>query len=511
MTTDRVQRTVFGPAVLWVVAIGIALSIAQQYAIPDEVFVSGDGGIKTLIAKQFARGEWHTDLRLPAEPWVRELWQDGLYPFGPPFAYDRDGHWFIQYPLPFMVVTAPFYDLFGFRGLTLIPLLGLWLLWFSMAGLLRRFEVSQAGSAIAMGGLIFCSFVTPYGALYWEHTLALGLSFFGFSLLMGRDAEPVAPATLFAGGFLLGLSVWFRPEGAAFAAGVFLGLLGLQPNPRTWLGAWLGFALICLIFAASNYWFFDSPFGVHAIQEVDPATAHVAHAPFYSNAWYFIGKLFRYCPVFAVVIAISVAGFRYPTLRPGRLAAMLWLIVFVSTLGTALVVPNDGGTQLGARYFLHTLPPLFILLGISWDRSASLRFLPRRVLQAAVAAGLILGVYLNAIQGTQAIFRDYQYRALPALQAIREDPHEVVVVEHQWMAQDLEAAFDQKVFFRIRNQTELMQLGRAMLEHDRPQFTLVRYNEMKDIVIEETGLRLHMRERGRFGSYVLVDCEVDRG
>jgi hypothetical protein len=32
-------------------ALGLALSAVQQFAIRDEVFVSGDGGIKTLVAK----------------------------------------------------------------------------------------------------------------------------------------------------------------------------------------------------------------------------------------------------------------------------------------------------------------------------------------------------------------------------------------------------------------------------------------------------------------------------
>ena len=68
-------------------------------------------------------------------------------------------------------------------------MLGLWLLWLSTAALLRRLGASESASAISIAGLVFCSFVTPYGAMYWEHTLALGLSFAGFAVLVGESSS----------------------------------------------------------------------------------------------------------------------------------------------------------------------------------------------------------------------------------------------------------------------------------------------------------------------------------
>jgi hypothetical protein len=79
------------------------------------------------------------------------------------------------------------------------------------------------------------------------------------------------------------------------------------------------------------------------------------------------------------------------------------------------------------------------------------------------------------------------------------------------MAQDLESAFDDKIFFRVRSRAELERLARALLERNQPRFTLVRYSEMGESVIEAEGLRLTLRPRGRFGSYVLVDCLADPG
>jgi hypothetical protein len=509
MSLPRGGTRGFPPAVVSVLALGLALSIAQQFAIRDEVFVSGDSGIKALVAKQFARGDWHADLRLPAEPWVQELWRDGLYPFGPPFAYEREGRWFIQYPLPFMVLTAPFFEWFGFRGLTMVPLLGLWLLWLSMASILRSLGASASASAISIGGLAFCSFVTPYGAMYWEHTLALGLSFFGFSVLVSENAAAGRSLHHFAGGALLGCAVWFRPESACFAVGIFVALVLLRRKLRLCLSACLGVGLPCLIFAGLNLWLYGTALGAHAIQQVDPSTLYVAHSSAYEITAYFVNQLFKLCPVVSVLIVCAVVGIDSPALRIDRTQAMLWGIVIIFCLGTALAVPNSGGKQLGARYFLHALPAIFLLLGLVWDRAADLAPRGRRGLRAAIAIGLLAGLYLNAARGTQALFLDYRDRTLPALLALREDSTRVVAVEHQQMAQELESAFDDKIFFRVRNRTEFGNLARAMLERDEPRFTLVQYGESEEDIIDVAGLRVQMHPRGRFGLYGLVDCVVE--
>ena len=87
----------------------------------------------------------------------------------------------------------------------------------------------------------------------------------------------------------------------------------------------------------------------------------------------------------------------------------------------------------------------------------------------------------------------------------------MVAVEHQWMAQELESAFDDKAFFRVRNRAELEQLARAMHERGHPRFTLVRWDETQESVVNAGSVRIRMRSRGRFGSYVLIECEVDQG
>jgi hypothetical protein len=81
------------------------------------VFFSGDAELKALLAKQFSSGQFRFDLNLPVEQWVRNLWQNGLYPFQERFVYNRFGQYYITFPFTFPLVTAPFQALFGYRGL----------------------------------------------------------------------------------------------------------------------------------------------------------------------------------------------------------------------------------------------------------------------------------------------------------------------------------------------------------------------------------------------------------
>jgi hypothetical protein len=124
----------------WLIMLaGAILSLTLVARIPDQVFFSGDGGLKLLLARQFAAGRWACDLQLPAEPWLRQLWEKGAYPFAPPFVYPLRGGHYLAFPVTFPFVTAPFYACFGYYGLYVLPLAGLWLTWLQFHLLCKRF------------------------------------------------------------------------------------------------------------------------------------------------------------------------------------------------------------------------------------------------------------------------------------------------------------------------------------------------------------------------------------
>ena len=191
---------------------GILFSLYLQLQIPTEVFFSGDAGPKLLLTKQFASGNFHVDLDLPVEPWVRNLWASGLYPFDPPFAYSIDNRYYIQYPFPFPLITAPFYRLFGWRGLYIIPLISTWIIWGRFYVVCQQLRLGITTISFGLATLIFASPFTLYGAMFWEHTIAVALAFYGLSIILISTTQELSKTKAILSGILVGLSVWFRAE-----------------------------------------------------------------------------------------------------------------------------------------------------------------------------------------------------------------------------------------------------------------------------------------------------------
>ncbi|MGK7934699.1 MAG: dolichol-phosphate mannosyltransferase [Xenococcaceae cyanobacterium] len=198
---------------LIVILVGILFSVYLQGQVPDGVYFSGDAGLKALLSQQLARGNFRFDLIPPTESWIGNLWQDGLYPYEEPYVYYVTGKYYITFPYTFSLVTAPFYTLLGYRGLYVIPLVSLWIIWFNLYVLCKSFELNKYITSVALIFLIFTSYLTFYSATYWEHTLSTALGFSGMTLLLvNRNKLRISIKITITSGFLLGFAVWFRPE-----------------------------------------------------------------------------------------------------------------------------------------------------------------------------------------------------------------------------------------------------------------------------------------------------------
>ncbi|MDJ0690713.1 MAG: dolichol-phosphate mannosyltransferase [Xenococcaceae cyanobacterium MO_188.B32] len=196
-----------------IILVGILFSVYLQGQVPEGVYFSGDAGLKALLSQQLARGDFRFDLIPPAETWIRNLWQDGFYPYEEPYVYNVAGKYYITFPYIFSLVTAPFYALFGYRGLYLIPLLSLWIIWFNLYLVCYSFKFKKYITSVALICLIFTSYLTFYSATYWEHTLSLALCCSGITLLLfNRKKRDLSIYKAVLSGFLLGFAVWFRPE-----------------------------------------------------------------------------------------------------------------------------------------------------------------------------------------------------------------------------------------------------------------------------------------------------------
>ena len=198
---------------LIVILVGILFSVYLQGQVPEGVYFSGDAGLKALLSQQLAGGDFHFDLIPPTESWIQNLWQDGLYPYEEPYVYYVTGKYYITFPYTFSLVTAPFYALLGYRGLYLIPLLSLWIIWLNFYIVCQSFELNKYITSVALIFLIFTSYLTFYSATYWEHTLSTALCWGGITLLLvNRNKPRISLEKTIVSGFLLGFAVWFRPE-----------------------------------------------------------------------------------------------------------------------------------------------------------------------------------------------------------------------------------------------------------------------------------------------------------
>ncbi|MDJ0601816.1 MAG: dolichol-phosphate mannosyltransferase [Crocosphaera sp.] len=201
----------------FIIGAGVVFSLYLLGQVPEGVYFSGDGGLKALLAQQLSEGSLRIDLITPDFEWVRQLWKDGLYPYEEPFVYYLNDRYYITFPYPFSLITAPFYTFLGERGLYVVPLVSTWLIWISFNVYCRYLKLSQFHQCFSVFMLIFASNLTLYSGMYWEHTLAVIFCLTGMIiLLIPRESVTVKEAIL--GGFFVGLSAWIRSEFLAMIA-----------------------------------------------------------------------------------------------------------------------------------------------------------------------------------------------------------------------------------------------------------------------------------------------------
>ena len=211
-----------------VLVAAVAFSIFLQTLVPGEVFVSGDSAVKAIMMRQLAGGALHADLRLAPASWARPLWEAGLYPLTPHHVETINGKRYIQWPLAFPIITAPFYGVGGYRGALLVPLVSTWAVWLAFFVSSNRMGLRPGAIATGLGGLAFATHLTYYSAAYWEHTIAVALVFGGACVLLGPGSLDTRRAAL--GAMTASSSVWFREE-LAFLVGL-IGIAVLRRWPR---------------------------------------------------------------------------------------------------------------------------------------------------------------------------------------------------------------------------------------------------------------------------------------
>ena len=515
MDMDVIRRNVFGKTIPeqwapWLVfLLGVVFSFGLQLTIPVEIFFSGDGGIKALLVKQFSGGELRPDLRLEVEAWVHDLWRGGLYPFAPPFVYELAGRQYVQYPLPFLWLSSPFYAALGYRGLYIIPLGSVWLVWLCFLVACRKLGVRGWATSVATAGLIFASHLSLYSAMFWEHTLAVALAFGGVALLLPAKYKMLAIRRGLIGGLLLGMSVCIRSE----CGGIFVGMALVLLLARTAVATWLSFisagSVAVLGLLIINKMIYGLFLGVHSLQQVESTEAHVAHQPAMQIASGLFYDLAVYCPMLIWAVAAAMLPCCWRILRPIQTQVYLWFILVIFTVFALLILPNEGGMQIGPRYFLPIVPLISLVVAIQLER---LRVhagpMLRRSSSVLLALILIAGSCTSAIGGSISLFKNYHYRVLPALKEIQSLDTPIIAVSTQWMAQELAAALDDKIFVRVRRGADIQMLAETMLEQNYHRFLWVHWkdSDMREQYV--AGLHIRVAPHGQYGQYHLFAVTV---
>ncbi|MGB8952584.1 MAG: hypothetical protein WCC06_07945 [Candidatus Aminicenantales bacterium] len=494
------------------IACGLAYSLFLLNHVQDEVFYSGDGGLKALLVKQFARGEIRASLEIPAPEWVENLWRAGFYPFQPPFVFQLPAGSFLAFPIFFPLLSVPFFKLLGYKGLYILPTLFLWALWFRFLFLARKLGFQEKTRSLSLAVLAFGTPLTIYGAIFWEHTLGVFLAFCGLEFLIDKGRKASSPISFFWG-ILTGLAVWIRSEAVCLVA-VYC-LIGLYFFFKSFRSSWLYFFLGSItsgaLLMAVNMALYGHPFGVHSFQVIgdNPGKRLFLSSEIFLSS---IRGLLQYSPVLIFVILALAANYFWRK-KKTSLSLPVSSLLFIGTtflLLAPFTLPNIGGRQWGPRYFLVLLP-IFILLAAYFLELifASEKKFQKFTLLAVFFITSFFGIYKNSILGTEQLVDNYRHRIKPALDFVRQNKNDCVIVNHQYIAQELEAAFDSKHFFCLSTGSQLPFLVSKIQERGYSHCLFISYRRLKIGLLpgEFPLVDIQSHFLARYGDYDLYEWE----
>jgi hypothetical protein len=399
---------------LVIIVVGIVFSLFLQGQVADGVYFSGDGGLKALLAQQLGEGKLRFDLIPPQDAWIKNLWRDGLYPYQEPFVYDVDNKYYITFPYTFPLVTAPFYALFGYRGLYLIPLVSTWIIWLNFDWICRRFKLNNFITALGLFALIFSSFLTIYSAMYWEHTLAVALCFAGMSIFLIKSyPQGISVKNALISGCLIGLAVWFRPEFIC-VVGLLTGLVilatitvlfkqinYLSRNKIFFLGSMF---LTVGTFFVTNKLIYNHALGIHGIQVVEKVALQEKLLGAWQNFQGISLALFDYLPLIYVPL-LYLAIYLLQKCRTNsylRIIVISIIVFLLITITGSLLITGQIGTIKNVTKSL--LPQLSLgLISIYFLKDIKIKFNLYLVIAYLFCLGLIIGVAILVPIGTAGL------------------------------------------------------------------------------------------------------------
>lgn len=438
------------------IAAGAAFLAGLAFLLHAPVHIAGDGALK-----QYQLESWIENGRITSEiawrspePWTRSLWREFHYPFEAPFVYEGR----VVFPPFFLLLSLPFFHLFGYAGLFVLPALSLAGLWGIVLWLLRRMNVSGPAAGLALAVLVL-SPLTYFGMMFWEHTPGL-LALFAALAILARSDERQVPDVV--AGFLLALAVMLRPELVVAAAVLFVFFLWKVPRR---FGAIPGVAAGLLVWSTVNALVTGAPMGIHARQPLylsggDAAAKLLAY---YSG----LGTTMTAGASAAVAGLVLAAVFlkRETDETSRRLTLGLLLAVAGTLLTLPLMIPYTGEYMGFRRFELLLIPAGALLAG----RVAS-----------RYRWALIVLAALCVLQGPR-FFRQLEIfrwangaRLAPVIEAVEAESPSAVIGDSQFTAIELASQMDEVPLLWAPPPSELTRLlGEVVRRSDLDRAAIV--------------------------------------
>jgi len=459
MNKQQHEQLYFLPFIMFVIAVCFLASLL--FTIKEDVFFSGDAGLKFLMVKQIAKGGSFAALHLESPFWVNKIWSQGFYPFKVPFVYDASQGKIVSFPPAFQWLSSWLYKWFGWKGLYILPVISLTGLWFWFIMVMLRAGIKPIIISLGFFLLAFCSPLTFYGAVYWEHTTAILLMFSAVAFLI--TPQPSFFYSLLSG-MLLGVSVWFRPEMLLLWLFFITTVLIINRRKSNLTnGIFIASSLIGIVtFFIFNAVTYSNILGAHSFQLSDPI-GFIAYI-----RWKMVvlthlnARDIIFFPLIILIYALAIYNLLRKSLFP-LLISQLTAIIILFSLIVPFALPNTGGKQWSARYLLPLVPLVITTcsLVLNYIDINKIKKWSWFVLPPLVAYSLYINVYL----AHKTLQNDYAYRVKPGLDFIKNEPYEIIIVQNQYIAQEFAALFEKKQIFLAEDQqsfNKLQQLLKAI-------------------------------------------------
>lgn len=467
---------------LLIILSGVLFSLYLLSQVADDIYFSGDGGLKALLAQQLSSGNLRFDLNLEVPQWVQNTWNSGLYPFEAPFSYKINNLYYITFPFTFPLVSAPFYAMFGYRGFYIIPLIATWVIWFNFSRLGQILNLDKLIISAGLIILIFASPLTMYSAMYWEHTLAVCLAFSGLVIIFAQRENEFSNQAAILSGILIGLSVWFRPEFLAliailvmFVIATYLikwDIITIFKNKKIIFTASLVLTVFC--FFALNQLIYNHPLGAHAFQVVENFS--LQERLLKSVKFFNILKdnLLKYFPITYFAVGISIISIFRINLRFKPAIIQILLISVLFLLIVPILIPSDGGKQWSPRFLLFLIPLINIIAIANLENLWKIKLFGFKYLSISILTMLLIwGFNLNIITGTETVYQKGKKDNIEVLNFLNQDSHKFVAVANQFVGQSFPSTFNQKIFFLTKQTEDVSKLSLALHQQGYNKFLYV--------------------------------------